>query len=61
MSQPTPRRLTVARHYRQLHPHLSTTSKLLLQGDWLTAAGFPPGTVAVVEVQAGRLTITPSC
>jgi len=61
MPQPTtPRRLKVARHYRSLHPQLSTTSKLLLQGDWLTAAGFPPGTVATVEVQAGCLIITPS-
>lgn len=61
MPQQAPRRLKVARHYRSLHPRLSTTSKLTLQGDWLTAAGFPPGAIATVEVQAGRLVITPSC
>ena len=56
MSQP--RRLQVATHYRSLHPRLSTTAKLTLSGDWLAAAGFPPGAVALVEVQAGRLVIT---
>ena len=61
MAQSSIRRLKVACHFRQLHPHLSTTAKLTLQGDWLAAAGFPPGAVALVEVQAGRLTITPSC
>lgn len=60
MSQLAPRCLKVAKHYRQLHPRLSTTSKLILQGDWLTAAGFPPGAVAVVQVQAGQLVITPA-
>ena len=58
MPSPTPRRLKVAKHYRSLHPCLSTTAKLILQGDWLAAAGFPPGATALVEVQAGRLTIT---
>jgi hypothetical protein len=60
MSQQAPRRLKVAKHYRQLHPRLSTTSKLTLQGDWLAAAGFAPGAIAQVEVQAGRLIITPA-
>lgn len=58
MPQQTTRRLKVAKHYRSLHPRLSTTSKLTLSGDWLAAAGFAPGTVAAIEVQAGRLIIT---
>jgi len=54
------RKIKVALHYRQLHPHTRTTAKLLLQGNWLEAAGFVPGTVAAIEVQAGRLIITPA-
>lgn len=54
------RQIKVATHYRQLHPQLRTTAKLLLQGNWLEAAGFAPGTVAAIEVQAGRLIITPA-
>ena len=51
------RRIKVAPHFRQLHPVQRITSKLLLQGNWLAAAGFAPGTVAAIEVQAGRLII----
>ncbi len=58
MAQHPARRLKVATHFRRLHPQLSTTSKLTLSGDWLAAAGFAPGTIAQVEVQAGRLIIT---
>jgi hypothetical protein len=52
------RRIKLATHFRSLHPQLSTTSKLTLSGDWLAAAGFAPGAIAQVEVQAGRLIIT---
>ena len=52
------RRIKVAPHYKFLSPRLAITSKLMLQGDWLAAAGFAPGTVAAIEVQAGRLIIT---
>ncbi len=59
-----PRRLKVATHYRSLQRplwgSLSTTAKLTLAGDWLAAAGFAPGAVALVEVQYGRLVITPT-
>ncbi|GAA3987092.1 SymE family type I addiction module toxin [Hymenobacter antarcticus] len=54
------RRIKVAPHYRQLHPQVRITSQLRLQGNWLAAAGFAPGTVAAIEVQAGRLIITPA-
>ena len=54
------RRLKVAPHFKSLSPRLAITSRLMLQGDWLTAAGFPPGTVATIEVPAGRLIITPA-
>jgi len=52
------RRLKVALYYRRLHPTLSTTSQLVLRGNWLAEAGFGPGVTAVVEVEIGRLTIT---
>lgn len=52
------RRIKVAPHYRQLHPQVRITSQLRLQGNWLAAAGFAPGTVAAIEVHAGRLVIT---
>jgi hypothetical protein len=55
-----PRQLKVTTHYRQLAPQLRTTARLLLLGNWLAAAGFGPGVVAVVQVEAGRLIITPS-
>ncbi len=58
MAQHPARRIKVATHFRSLRPQLSTTSKLILSGDWLAAAGFAPGTVAAIEVQAGRLIIT---
>ncbi len=58
MPKPQPRRLKVATHCRELRPNLRTTSQLLLRGNWLAAAGFAPGTVAVVEVAPGQLTIT---
>ncbi len=61
MAQPSTRRLKVARFFRQLHPQLTTTAKLTLQGNWLEAAGFHPGAIALVEVAPGRLVITPSC
>ncbi|MBD2768458.1 type I addiction module toxin, SymE family [Hymenobacter sp. BT664] len=54
------RRIKVTPHYRQLHPRVRITSKLMLQGNWLEAAGFAPGTIATIEVQAGRLVITPA-
>lgn len=54
----TPRRLKVTAHYRQLAPQLRTTARLLLLGNWLAAAGFGPGVVAEVQVEAGRLVIT---
>lgn len=60
MAQHTARRIKVATHFRSLHPQLSTTSKLTLSGNWLAAAGFAPGAIAQVEVQAGRLIITPA-
>lgn len=56
----TARRLKVAPHYRQLSPRLSITSKLILSGNWLEAAGFAPGCIAHVEVAAGQLIITPA-
>ncbi|MGI4870437.1 MAG: SymE family type I addiction module toxin [Janthinobacterium lividum] len=56
----TARRLKVATFYRALHPNLRTTAQLILCGNWLAAAGFTPGTVAVVEVAPGQLTITPA-
>ena len=52
------RRIKVAPLYRQLHPQVRITSQLRIQGNWLAAAGFAPGTVAAIEVQAGRLIIT---
>ncbi|UYZ60199.1 SymE family type I addiction module toxin [Hymenobacter latericus] len=55
-----PRRLKVAPHFKRLHPRPAVTSSLRLQGDWLEAAGFAPGTVALVHVEAGRLIITPA-
>lgn len=58
MSKHQPRRLKVATHFRELHPNLRTTAQLLLRGNWLAAAGFAPGSVAVVQVAPGRLTIT---
>ena len=58
MALSTPRRLKVALHYRRLHPDLSTTSLLVLRGNWLAEAGFVPGATVVVEVEAGRLIIT---
>ena len=54
------RRLKVAPHFKSLHPRPAVTSSLRLQGDWLEAAGFAPGTVAVVQVENGRLIITPA-
>jgi hypothetical protein len=54
-----PRRLKVRTHYRQLAPQLRTTARLLLLGNWLAAAGFGPGITAVVQVESGRLIITP--
>jgi len=48
----------VALHYRRLHPALSTTSLLVLRGNWLAQAGFVPGATAVVEIEPGRLIIT---
>ncbi|WP_019946738.1 SymE family type I addiction module toxin [Hymenobacter aerophilus] len=47
------------RHRRRAFGY-AATAKLLLSGHWLQAAGFAPGTVAQVEVQAGRLIITPA-
>ena len=47
------------RHRRRVFGY-AATAKLLLSGHWLEAAGFVPGTVAQVEVQAGRLIITPA-
>lgn len=59
MSQQHPaRRIKVAPHFAARRYDTRLTSKLLLQGSWLEAAGFPPGAVAQVEVQAGRLLIT---
>lgn len=54
------RRLKVAPLYRSCHPQQRITSQLRMQGNWLAAAGFPPGSIATVEVQAGRLIITPA-
>ena len=54
------RRLKVAPLYRSCHPQQRITSQLRIQGNWLAAAGFPPGTVAAIVVQAGRLIITPA-
>lgn len=54
------RRLKVAMFYKSCHPNLKTAPELLLRGDWLAAAGFAPGAVAVVQVEAGRLIITPA-
>ena len=54
------------RHIKIEHRHRArrwgfvATAKLMLSGHWLEAAGFAPGTVASVEVQAGRLIITPA-
>lgn len=47
------------RHRRRAFGY-AATAKLLLSGHWLEAAGFAPGTVAAIEVQAGRLIITPA-
>ena len=58
MPSPTPRRLKIAPLYRQLRPGHRITSQLLLAGDWLKAAGFAPGAVALVEVSKGQLVIT---
>ena len=58
MPSPTPRRIKVAPHFAQRQYSTRITSKLLLQGNWLEAAGFPPGTVASIAIEAGRLTIT---
>ena len=52
------RRLKVAPLYRSCHPQQRITSQLRIQGNWLAAAGFPPGSIATVEVHAGRLIIT---
>jgi len=52
------RQLKVTPHYRQLHPQQRITARLMLLGNWLADAGFTPGAVAVVQVEAGRLTIT---
>ena len=54
------RRLKVAPLYRSCHPQQRITSQLRIQGNWLAAAGFPPGSIAAVEVQTGRLIITPA-
>jgi hypothetical protein len=53
------RKIKVAPHFARRRYDTTITSKLLLQGNWLEAAGFGPGTVAI-EVQAGRLIITPA-
>ena len=58
MANTLSRRLKVAKYYRRLHPVLSTTSLLVLRGNWLAQAGFVPGATAVVEVEPGRLIIT---
>ena len=47
------------RHRRRVYGY-AATAKLMLSGRWLEAAGFAPGAVAQVEVQAGRLIITPA-
>ncbi|MGI4822627.1 MAG: SymE family type I addiction module toxin [Janthinobacterium lividum] len=58
MAQHTARRLKVAPHFAARRYDTRITSKLLLQGAWLEAAGFAPGAVAAIEGQAGRLIIT---
>ncbi|GAA4382067.1 SymE family type I addiction module toxin [Hymenobacter koreensis] len=60
MSTSALRRLKVAPHHKRLHPRPAVTSSLRLQGDWLQAAGFAPGTTALIQVEAGRLVITPA-
>ncbi|RTQ52296.1 type I toxin-antitoxin system SymE family toxin [Hymenobacter gummosus] len=60
MPSNAPRRLKVAPHFKRLPPRPAVTSSLRLQGDWLEAAGFPPGSTAVVHIEAGRLVITPA-
>lgn len=34
--------------------------RLILQGNWLEAAGFPPGQMVQVIVKNGKIEITPS-
>jgi hypothetical protein len=55
--QPNIRRLTISRYYtealRKERPYLR------LKGKWLAQAGFESGTYVRVEVEQGRLVITP--
>ncbi|NVO30262.1 SymE family type I addiction module toxin [Hymenobacter lapidiphilus] len=54
------RRLKIEYRNRARRWGFVATAKIMLSGHWLQAAGFQPGTVAQVEVQAGRLIITPA-
>ena len=54
------RKIKVERRHRPRVYGYAATAKLMLSGHWLQAAGFPPGSIATVEVQAGRLVITPA-
>jgi hypothetical protein len=58
MAQYPARRIKVAPHFAARRYDTRITSKLLLRGAWLEAAGFAHGAVATIEVQAGRLIIT---
>ena len=52
------RKIKVERRHRPRVYGYAATAKLMLSGHWLQAAGFAPGTIAAIEVQAGRLIIT---
>ncbi|MFD2787371.1 SymE family type I addiction module toxin [Hymenobacter rubripertinctus] len=54
------RKIKIETRHRPRRWGFVSTAKLLLSGHWLQAAGFQPGTVAQVEVQTGRLIITPA-
>ena len=55
-----PRHIKIEVRHRRRQYGYTATAKLLLSGHWLQAAGFAPGTLAQVEVQASRLIITPA-
>lgn len=48
------RNMTVYQFYRTPD---KCTSQIRLQGDWLSSAGFSPGTKITVQVEEGRLVI----
>lgn len=55
-----PRHIKIEVRHRRRRYGYAATAKIMLSGHWLQAAGFAPGTLAQVEVQAGRLIITPA-